>query len=153
MIKIQTLKKLASTLALSSGLLLMSVGCADKALPQSRVGSISESYTGTVTMVEPVKVHGDGTVTSILGMAAGGAAGSRFGGGEGQALLTMTGAMLGAVAGEKADVRDAQRITVRFDSGKTITTVLPIDANNPYRYKPGDRVTVYITGGRVTEIR
>ncbi len=147
------MKKIVSALAVTGSLLFWSSGCADKALPQSRVGSISESYTGTVTMVEPVQVHGDGTVTSILGMAAGGAVGSRFGGGEGQALLTMTGAMLGAVAGEKADVRDAQRITVRFDSGKTITTVLPIDADNPNRYKPGDRVTVYITGGKVTEIR
>jgi len=61
--------------------------------------------------------------------------------------------MVGAVAGEKADVRDAQRITVKLDSGKVITTVLPIDGNNPNRYQRGDQVTLYITNGRVTEIR
>lgn len=146
------MKKLLKATTLVIGMLLYS-GCADKALPQSRVGSISQSYTGTVTMVEPVQVHGDGTITSMLGMVAGGLLGHQFGGGEGKDLLTMGGAMAGAVTGANADVRPAQRITVRFDSGKTITTVLPIDANNPYRYHKGDRVTVYITNGKVTEIR
>jgi outer membrane lipoprotein SlyB len=147
------MKKIVSAIAFSVSLMLLGAGCADKALPQSRVGSISQSYTGVVTMVEPVQVHGDGTVTSMLGMVAGGILGHQFGGGEGKDLLTMGGAMAGAVAGANADIRQAQRITIQFDSGKTITTVLPIDANNPYRYHKGDRVTVYITNGKVTEIR
>ncbi len=146
------MKKILTATALTLGMLIYG-GCADKALPQSRIGSISESYTGVVTMVEPVQVHGDGTITSMLGMVAGGVLGHQFGGGEGKDLLTMGGAMAGAVTGANADVRPAQRITIRFDSGKTITTVLPIDANNPNTYRKGDRVTVYITGGRVTEIR
>ncbi len=146
------MKKILTATALTLGMLIYG-GCADKALPQSRIGSISESYTGVVTMVEPVQVHGDGTITSMLGMIAGGVLGHQFGGGEGKDLLTMGGAMAGAVTGANADVRPAQRITIRFDSGKTITTVLPIDANNPNTYRKGDRVTVYITGGRVTEIR
>ena len=147
------MKKLLSTLLLASGLILMTTGCADKALPQSRIGSISESYTGIVKAVEPVQVHGDGTVTSLLGMVAGGVLGHQIGGGAGQDLATMGGAVAGSIAGANADVKDAQRITVEFDSGKTITTVLPIDTNNPNIYKPGDRVTVFITGGKVTEIR
>ncbi len=147
------MKKIISAMVFTTSMLFLGGGCADKALPQSRIGSISESYTGVVTMVEPVQVHGDGTVTSLLGMVAGGVIGNQFGGDEGKDLLTMGGAMAGAIAGANADVREAQRITVRFDSGKTITTVLPIDANNPYRYKKGDRVTVYITNGKVTEIR
>ncbi len=135
------------------GLSFVMAGCANKALPQSRVGSISDSYTGTVKAVELVKVRGDGTWTSMLGMVAGGVLGHQIGGGSGKDLATMGGAMAGAVGGAEADVRDAQRITIEFDSGKTITTVLPIDANNPNRYKAGDRVTVFITGGKVTEIR
>ncbi len=135
------------------GLSFVMVGCANKALPQSRVGSISDSYTGTVKAVELVKVRGDGTWTSMLGMVAGGVLGHQIGGGSGKDLATMGGAMAGAVGGAEADVRDAQRITIEFDSGKTITTVLPIDANNPNRYKAGDRVRVFITGGKVTEIR
>ncbi len=147
------MKKLLSNFLLMAGLVFIFVGCADKALPQSRVGSISDSYTGTVKAVELVKVRGDGTWTSMLGMVAGGILGHQIGGGSGKDLATMGGTMAGAVAGSEADVRDAQRITIEFDSGKTITTVLPIDANNPNRYKTGDRVTVFITGGKVTEIR
>jgi outer membrane lipoprotein SlyB len=147
------MKKFISVLVLTIGLSFITIGCADKALPQSRVGSISESYTGIVKAVEPVQVHGDGTVTSLLGMVAGGVLGHQIGGGSGKDLATMGGVMAGSIAGANADIRDAQRITIEFDSGKTITTVLPIDANNPYRYRPGDRVTVFITGGKVTEIR
>ncbi len=147
------MKRVISTLLLAAGLSIFAAGCADKALPQSRIGSISESYTGIVKAVEPVQVHGDGTVTSLLGMVAGGVLGHQIGGGSGKDLATMGGAVAGSIAGANADIKDAQRITIEFDSGKTITTVLPIDANNPYRYKPGDRVTVFITGGKVTEIR
>ena len=147
------MKKIIITVSTILGLSLTYSGCADKALPQNRVGSISESYTGLVKMVEPVQVHGDGTVTSLLGMIAGGVLGHQIGGGSGKDIATMGGTMVGAVAGANADIREAQRITIEFDSGKTITTVLPLDANNPYRYHPGDRVTVYITNGKVTEIR
>jgi len=147
------MKKVILNALFATSLLTFGAGCADKALPQSRVGSISESYTGVVKAVEPVQVRGDGTWTSMLGMVAGGVLGHQIGGGSGQDLATMVGTMGGAVAGAEADVRNAQRITIEFDSGKTITTVLPIDANNPNRYKAGDRVTVFITGGKVTEIR
>jgi outer membrane lipoprotein SlyB len=134
-------------------LLGISVGCASKALDASRAGTISESYSGVVQSVEAVSIKGDGKWTSIIGMIAGGVLGNQLGEGSGKDLATMGGTMVGAVAGEEADVRDAQRITVRLDSGKTITTVLPIDANNPNRYRAGDQVTLYITNGRVTEIR
>jgi outer membrane lipoprotein SlyB len=78
------MKKFISVLGLTLGLSLITIGCADKALPQSRVGSISESYTGIVKAVEPVQVHGDGTVTSLLGMVAGGVLGHQIGGGTGK---------------------------------------------------------------------
>ena len=135
------------------GVMTFSSGCADKALPSSRAGTISESYAAVVQNVEGVKIKGDGAWTSIIGMIMGGVLGNQIGEGSGQDLATMGGVMVGAVAGEKADVRDAQRITVKLDSGKVITTVLPIDGNNPNRYQRGDQVTLYITNGRVTEIR
>ncbi len=142
---------IASMLAL--GLMTFSTGCADKALDASRVGTISDSYSGVVQRVEPVKIKGDGTWTSLMGMIAGGVLGNQLGEGSGKDLATMGGTMVGAVAGQEADVRDAQRITVRLESGRVITTVLPIDSNNPNRYKAGDQVTLFITNGRVTEIR
>jgi len=128
-------------------------GCAQKALDASRAGSISESYSGTVISNEAVHIKGDGKWTSILGMIGGGVLGNQLGEGEGKDLATMAGVMVGAAAGEDMDVRNAQRITIKLDSGKTITTVLPIDDNNPTMYQPGNRVTIFITNGRVTEIR
>ena len=147
------MKKIVANIALVITMVTVTAGCANKALPSSRIGSISESYTGIVKAAEAVKVKGDGTWTSMAGMIAGGVLGHQVGGGSGKDLATMVGSMGGAVAGAESDVRDAQRITIEFDSGKTITTVLPIDANNPNSYKTGDKVTVFITGGKVTEIR
>jgi outer membrane lipoprotein SlyB len=146
-------KKIVASVIVAVGLLTFGTGCANKALPQSRVGSISESYTGVVKAVELVQVRGDGKWTSLGGMVAGGVVGHQFGGGVGKDLLTMGGAVVGSMIGADADVRQAQRITIKFDSGKTITTVLPFDSNNPTRYRSGDRVTVYVTAGKVTEIR
>jgi len=128
-------------------------GCAQKALPASRAGTISESYVGVVQDVEEVAIKGDGTWTSLFGMIAGGVLGHQIGEGSGKDVATMAGTMIGAVGGAEADVRKAQRITITFESGKTITTVLPIDANNPRIFRKGDHVRVFITNGKVTEIR
>ncbi len=147
------MKKIVISTMLALSVLTFSSGCSSKALDASRAGTISESYAGVVKNVEAVYIKGDGQMTSIMGMILGGVVGHQFGGGSGQDLATMGGVMVGAVAGEDADVKNAQRITVRLESGKTITTVLPIDANNPNTYRSGDQVTLYITNGRVTEIR
>jgi len=128
-------------------------GCAQKALPASRIGTISQSYPGVVKAIENIKVRGDGQLTSIAGMIAGGVAGNQIGGGSGNDLATMAGVMIGSVLGQKADLRDAKRITIQLDSGKEITTVLPVTPNNPLNINVGDRVNVFITNGRVTEIR
>ncbi len=147
------MKRLLTSLAFMATLISLNSGCAGKALDASRAGSISESYSGVVVANEAVHIKGDGKWTSILGMIGGGVLGNQIGSGEGQDLATMAGVMVGAAAGEDMDVRNAQRITIKLDSGKTITTVLPIDDNNPTMYKAGDRVTLFITNGRVTEIR
>lgn len=147
------MKKILVSMMLALGVIALTSGCSGKALDSSRAGSISESYSGVVQAVEDVSIKGDGKWTSIIGMITGGVIGHQFGGGSGKDLATIGGTMVGAVAGEEADVRSAQRITVRLDSGKTITTVLPVDGNNPNRYRAGDQVTLFITNGRVTEIR
>jgi len=102
------MNKIISALMLASTLAFMTTGCSDKALPNSRIGSISESYTGIVKAVEPVQVHGDGTVTSLLGMVAGGVLGHQIGGGAGKDLATMGGAVAGSIAGANADIKNAQ---------------------------------------------
>jgi len=147
------MKKLLISLSIISSVLIFSTGCAENALPASRAGVISQSYPGVVTMVENTQIQGDGQIAGVVGAIAGGAAGSRVGGGEGQDLASMAGAVLGGMLGSKADVRPAKRVTVKLDDGRTITTVLPINANNPMNFTVGSRVTVYITNGVVTEIR
>ncbi len=147
------MKKILIYIMLSLGVSIFFAGCSQKALPIGREGTISESYVGTVDAIEAVNIQGRGDLTSILGMIVGGVLGSQVGEGVGQALATTAGTMTGAVMGQKADIKQAQRITVTFDSGKTITTVLAYSANNPTKYKAGDKVRVFITGGRVTEIR
>jgi outer membrane lipoprotein SlyB len=146
------MKKLMISLALVSSTMFFS-GCSQKALSADRAGTISQTYIGVVKNVEMVKIQGDGAWTSLFGMIVGGVLGHQVGGGTGKELATIGGSIAGSIAGAEADVNDAQRITVEFDSGKTITTVLPLDFNNSTKYKSGDRVTVYITGNRVTEIR
>ena len=147
------MRKILASLVVVSSLALLSTGCSSNALPQSRAGVISQSYSGVVKMIENTQIQGDGQVAGIVGAIAGGAAGSRVGGGEGQDLASMAGAMLGGILGSKADVRPAKRVTVALNDGRNITTVLPVNANNPMNFSIGNRVTVYITNGAVTEIR
>ena len=147
------MKKLIASTAIATSLVLFGTGCSTNALPQSRVGTISQGHPGVVKMIENTQVQGDGQVAGVVGAIAGGAAGSRVGGGEGQDMASMAGAVLGSILGSKADVRPAKRVTVALDDGRTITTVLPVDANNPMNFSVGSRVTVYITNGVVTEIR
>ena len=147
------MKKILVSISIVSSIVLLGTGCTGAALPQSRVGTISQSYSGVVKMIENTQIQGDGQVAGVVGAIAGGAAGSKVGGGEGQDMASMAGAVLGSILGSKADIKSAKRITVALDNGKTITTVLPVNANNPMNFSIGSRVTVYITNGAVTEIR
>jgi outer membrane lipoprotein SlyB len=147
------MKKFLTSLAVVTAVAFTTTGCAEKALPASRAGAISQGYSGVIKAIENTQIQGDGQLTSIGGMIAGGIAGNQVGGGSGQDLATMAGAMIGSVLGQKADVRPAKRVTVALSDGRVITTVLPVNANNPLNFSVGSAVTVYITNGRVTEIR
>lgn len=147
------MKKIISSIVVTSSLLFIT-GCGSTgAVSQHRAGTISQSYPGVVTMVENSQIQGDGAISTVTGGIAGGLLGSRLGGGSGKSMAVMAGGLLGSVLGKKADVRTAKRFSVRLDDGRDITTVLPITANNPMTFSSGSRVMVYITNGRVTEIR
>ena len=87
------------------------------------------------------EVEGVGTVA---GGVIGGLAGSTIGGGSGRILGAAGGALVGALAGagvEKAvRTKDAQEITVKLDSGRTIVVVQQIDKKEILAV--GDRVRV-----------
>ncbi|HIP20668.1 MAG TPA: glycine zipper 2TM domain-containing protein [Sulfurimonas sp.] len=147
------MKKIISSIVVTSSLVFITGCVSSGAVSQHRAGTISQSYPGVITMVEASQIQGDGALSSVAGGVAGGLLGSRVGGGTGRDMAVMAGGLLGGILGKKADVRDAKRFTVKLDDGRNITTVLPISSNNPMNFSQGSRVMVYITNGRVTEIR
>ena len=96
-----------------------------------------------VQAVREVRQPGEHTaVGPIAGGVAGAVIGSQIGGGNGKKVMTVLGALGGAMAGKHIEkqARSTTRweIDVRHDSG-TYQTVLS-DVAPPYR--PGDRVRV-----------
>ncbi|NDP49190.1 MAG: glycine zipper 2TM domain-containing protein [Sulfuriferula multivorans] len=97
------------------------------------VSSHNDRY-GKITALEVVQVDenyklGIGTA---VGAVAGGLLGSQIGKGDGATLGAVLGAAAGAVAGtaveSKMKKQDAQRVTVRMDTGGEVTLLQPIDS-------------------------
>lgn len=106
----------------------------------------------TVEAVRQVTIQRDSKgIGTVGGAVVGGIAGSGIGGGRGQDIATVLGAIGGMVAGqaieEKANQRPGLEITVKYDSGETRIIVQEADVD----VRPGDRVQV-ITGGGVTRV-
>jgi len=80
-------------------------------------------------VVESIDLYRDGRpaasgIGAVLGGVAGGVIGHQIGSGRGNTAATIAGAVGGAFAGnqiEKAQPRDSYRITVRLDSGATLS--------------------------------
>jgi len=105
--------------------------------------AVQPGYLGMVQAVREVRQPGEHTaVGPIAGGVAGAVIGSQIGGGNGKKVMTVLGALGGAMAGKHIEkqARSTTRweIDVRHDSG-TYQTVLS-DVAPPYR--PGDRVRV-----------
>ena len=101
---------------------------------------------GTVQTVRHVLIEGTGTgIGALGGAAAGGVLASGIGGGRGQSLAIIGGALLGGAAGAAAEegmTRQAGlEIAVRLDNGRTIAVTQAADQ----MFSPGDRVRV-LTG-------
>jgi outer membrane lipoprotein SlyB len=110
---------------------------ADRAPPVQRI------ETG---VVERIDLFRDGSsaptgLGAILGGVAGGVIGHQFGGGGGNALATIAGAVGGALVGnniQHANARDRYRVTVRLDSGAH----LEVTEVGEGELRVGDRVRV-----------
>ncbi|QEL54825.1 outer membrane lipoprotein [Chromobacterium paludis] len=109
---------------------------------------------GTVVSVQNVKMEGDNNELLTLGGAAlGGLAGSNIGGGKGQTAGAIVGALaggFGAQAAQRAMTKNALEITVKLDTGRTISIVqeadIPFVANQRVKVLSGggnDRVVPY----------
>lgn len=110
---------------------------------EAPASAVQPGYLGMVQAVREVRQPGEHTaVGPIAGGVAGAVIGSQIGGGNGKKVMTVLGALGGAMAGKHIEkqARSTTRweIDVRHDSG-TYQTVLS-DVAPPYR--PGDRVRV-----------
>ena len=130
--------KLAMALAFIAAL---SYGCADMGSlggPQygQTEGAVvsEEDRLGRVVALEKIEVNQEYRlgIGTVVGAVAGGLLGRQFGSGGGRTAATVAGAAVGAAAGTAAESRlkrrDAQRVTVRMNTGGQVTVVQPIDS-------------------------
>jgi outer membrane lipoprotein SlyB len=116
----------------------------------SEAKRVQEVQYGVVVSQRPVVI--DGRQNGVLGTAAGGVLGgviaSNVGGGSGKDIATGIGAIIGGILGqqveEKATRKQGQEITVRLDSGRTISIVQQISQAN--FFSNNDRVKVLQQG-------
>ncbi len=149
-------KFLALTAAGLASVLIVS-GCATQSSSSAVYRSDETQREQTVRMatveaVRQVMIQRDSKGVGIVGGAVvGGLAGSTIGGGKGQDIATVLGAIGGLVAGqaieEKANQKPGLEITVKYDTGETRIIVQEADVD----VRPGDRVQV-ITGGGTTRV-
>ncbi len=151
-----SLVAIASTLAVV-GISLVASGCATQSSSSAvyRADETQREQTvrmATVESVRKVMIQRDSKGIGVIGGAVvGGLAGSSAGGGRGQDIATVLGAIGGMVAGQaienQANQREGLEIIVKYDSGETRVIVQEADVD----VKAGDRVRV-ISGSGVLRI-
>lgn len=85
---------------------------------------------GTILALRHVRIQGQNSgVGSLVGASAGGGVGSGIGKGRGASinagLFGIAGAIVGGVVEEHMNQRDATELSVRMDTGKTFSVVVP----------------------------
>ncbi len=151
-----SLGTIAGTLAVAAFSLVVS-GCATQSSSSAvyRADETQREQTvrmATVESVRKVMIQRDSKGIGVIGGAVvGGLAGSSAGGGRGQDIATVLGAIGGMVAGQaienQANQREGLEVIVKYDSGETRVIVQEADLD----VKAGDRVRV-ISGGGVLRI-
>lgn len=136
-------------------------GCAQSSLTgdnysRSEARAVQTVQHGVIESVRPVVIDGrtDGVAGTGGGALLGGLAGSTVGGGRGSDLMAVVGAIAGGILGshveENVTREQGQELTVRLDSGRTISVVQGVE--NGQFMRQGDRVRVLTNRGttRVT---
>jgi outer membrane lipoprotein SlyB len=116
---------------------------------RSEARQVQEVEFGTVLSTNPVVIEGKQSGAGQLpGAIIGGVAGSSVGEGKGQQIFTILGAVGGAVVGsmieEQATRSQGLELTIKMDSGKTLSIVQEVDNVNVFR--EGQRVRVLTQG-------
>ncbi len=136
---------------------LLLTGCASNLTGDNYSASeakrIQTVQYGVVVDQRPVVI--DGRQNGVLGTAAGGVLGgviaSNVGGGKGKDIATGIGAVIGGILGqqveERATRKQGQEITIRLDSGETISVVQQVSQAN--FFANNDRVKLLQQGDSV----
>ncbi|OBU34286.1 glycine zipper 2TM domain-containing protein [Photobacterium kishitanii] len=135
---------IASTLGLA--------GCA--ANPYGNAYNVNDArqmqqiYYGTVVRTQAVTLNGNGNgIGTLAGGAIGGILGSGVGGGKGAEIATIGGALLGGFlgneAGNQATKRNGVNLTIKMDSGRTVSIVQQV--NPQVMFHAGERVQVNLS--------
>ena len=116
---------------------------------RSEARQVQEVVFGTILTTNPVVIEGRQTdVGQLPGAIIGGVAGSSVGEGKGQEIFTVLGAVGGAVVGsmieEKATRAQGLELTIKMDSGKTLSIVQEVDSVSAFI--AGQRVRVLTQG-------
>ena len=116
---------------------------------RSEARQVQKVEFGTVLSTNPVVIEGKQSGAGQLpGAIIGGVAGSSVGEGKGQQIFTILGAVGGAVVGsmieEQATRTQGLELTIKMDSGKTLSIVQEVDNVNVFR--EGQRVQVLTQG-------
>ncbi|MCH1449981.1 MAG: glycine zipper 2TM domain-containing protein [Litoricolaceae bacterium] len=116
---------------------------------RSEARQVQEVEFGTVLSTNPVVIEGKQSGAGQLpGAIIGGVAGSSVGEGKGQQIFTILGAVGGAVVGsmieEQATRSQGLELTIKMDSGKTLSIVQEVDNVNVFL--EGQRVRVLTQG-------
>ncbi|EAR55854.1 putative outer membrane lipoprotein Pcp [Photobacterium sp. SKA34] len=109
---------------------------------------MQEVYYGTVVRTQSVTLNGNGNgIGTLAGGAIGGILGSGVGGGTGSEIATIGGALLGGYlgneAGEQVTKRNGVNLTIKLNSGRTVSIVQQVNPN--VMFHNGERVQVNIS--------
>ena len=128
-------------------------GCAtdmgSRSYSDDHVGEAARTYRGVIVNIREVKVGpdqlGKNRSGAVAGGLAGGLIGSRFGGGSGKTLLTLGGAVAGAVGGAFAEkalkTQKAYELVIELKNGALMTVVQGTDV----QFQAGQRVLLMVS--------
>lgn len=130
---------------------LLLVGCAGRGYTTADVGSVMVTYDGVVESAKTVSLADSGAGT-ILGAIVGAVIGHQIGKGSGKDVATAAGAVAGGAIGNRLGSATGQELLIDLDNGQTISTIIRIDNKNPFWFRSGDRVRVYMKGGKIIKL-
>lgn len=145
------LKRLITTALVTTTLLLS--GCLKELTGSNydryETRSLQTIQFGEIVEIENVKVDGtESGVGTAAGAATGGIAASNIGGGRGQGLAVIAGAVAGGLLGNYAERKttetEALNLTIRLETGGYVSVVQQAEAGSSFQI--GDRVKVMSQG-------